>query len=118
MLTDRAQIGKLGEMAATKWLREQGYMIRDLNWRAGRYELDIVAQRWGMIHFVEVKCRKADGLTTPESAMTRNKIESIKRAAISYLAKYQITDEFQFDLIAVDFYPDSSMEVRLIERVI
>ena len=51
------RIGNRGEEAAVEWLRERGYYIVERNWRAGRYELDIIAQRWDTLHIIEVKTR-------------------------------------------------------------
>lgn len=112
------QIGAAGERAAMQWLRRNGYMIRDLNWRTGRYEIDIVAEKFGVVHFVEVKSRKSDGWTTPESAMTRSKQSALIHAARSYIAQYRVDNEFQFDLIAVDINADLSFDIRLTERVV
>ncbi len=118
MSNEGREIGAEAERVAMGWLRKRGYMIRDLNWRAGRYELDIVAERFGVVHFVEVKCRKAGGFTTPEEAMTPTKRDSLVKAARAYVAQYRVQEEYQFDLIAVDRHPDSTFEVRLIERAI
>ncbi|MFI3305371.1 MAG: YraN family protein [Rikenellaceae bacterium] len=112
------RIGAAGEHAAMQWLRQRGYMIRDLNWRAGSYELDIVAERYGVVHFVEVKSRKTGSWTTPEQAMTQSKQQSLIKAARSYIAQYHINSEFQFDLVAVEINPDLTFDIRLRERVI
>ncbi len=93
-------------------------MIRDLNWRAGRYELDIIAERFGVVHFVEVKSRRAGGFSSPEEALTREKRDSLIKAARAYIAQYRVDQEYQFDLVAVDVNPDNTVEMRLIERVI
>ena len=65
-----AETGRMGERAAAEFLRRAGYEICALNWRSGRYELDIVARKGDFVHFVEVKTRRADGLTPPEAAVT------------------------------------------------
>lgn len=116
-MTDTAQTGRMGEDAATDFLRNNGFLIRHRNWRSGRYEIDIVAERGDEIHFVEVKTRKANGLTTPEDAITPHKCQSVKRAASIYLSTYDCREEPIFDLIAVDVAPDRTLEVRYIESI-
>lgn len=113
-----SEIGREGERAATDYLRDHGYQIRHLNWREGRYELDIVAEKEFIIHFVEVKTRRAGGLTTPEEALTPRKAAALRRAAQAYLSCYAITDECQFDLAAVDIFPDGSLQVRFTENAL
>ena len=38
-------LGKAGEDAAAKYLEQNGYTIRDRNWRKNHLELDIVADK-------------------------------------------------------------------------
>lgn len=94
--------GSLGEQAAAEYLHEQGYEILHRNWRTGRYELDIVARKDEYLCFVEVKTRRADGLTTPEEALTGRKMRSLARAADAYVKYYGPDLEPRFDLVAVD----------------
>lgn len=115
MLT-AAEIGRRGEDAAVEYLRQEGFSILERNWRNGRYELDIIAERWDEIHFVEVKTRKAGGWTTPEQAITPQKFRALRRAASFYMAWRRVRLEPQFDLCAVDFYPDGRCEVRFIDH--
>lgn len=110
------QIGQRGEELAVDYLRDNGFVILERNWRNGRYEIDIIAQRWDEIHFVEVKSRKAGGWTTPEQAITRSKFESIRRAARLYMALKHRREEPLFDLCAVESYPDGRFEIRLVEN--
>ena len=91
----REETGRRGERAVLEYLRREGFTILELNWRWGRYELDIIARKWDELHFVEVKTR---------------------RAASSYMAAHRIRLEPQFDLAAVDVFPDGSMQVRFMER--
>ena len=51
-MTAAAETGRAGERAATEYLRRAGYEICALNWRQGRYELDIVACREGVLHTI------------------------------------------------------------------
>ena len=111
-----ADTGRRGEQAAVDYLRRAGFAILERNWRSGRYELDIVARRWDELHFIEVKTRRAGGLTAPEEAITPRKFASLRRAAEAYMAQHRVRLEPQFDLAAVDLFPDGSMNVRFTER--
>lgn len=115
-LPPSADTGRRGEQAAVDYLRRAGFSILERNWRSGRYELDIVARRWDELHFVEVKTRRADGLTTPEEALTRRKFAALRRAAMAYMAQRGVRLEPQFDLAAVDLMPDGRLNVRFAER--
>ena len=115
-MSTTAETGRAGERAAAEYLRRAGYEICALNWRSGRYELDIVARKAGIVHFVEVKTRRAGGLTTPEEAITPRKFASLRRAAEAYMAQHRVRLEPQFDLAAVDLFPDGSLNVRFTER--
>lgn len=111
-----AETGRMGERAAAEFLRRAGYEICALNWRCGRYELDIVARKGGFVHFVEVKTRRADGLTPPEAAITPQKFRALTQAALHYMALTGEQDEAQFDLAAVDVMPGGETVVRLIAQ--
>lgn len=97
-MTAAAETGRAGERAATEYLRRAGYEICALNWRQGRYELDIVACREGVLHFVEVKTRRSGSLTPPEAAATQRKFRALSRAAACYLHTVGWEGEVAFDL--------------------
>ena len=77
----------------------------------------MVAHKAGMVHFVEVKTRSAMSLSTPEQAVTKAKISAMHRAASAYLAKYRVAGEVEFDLLAVDIFPDNTYDVRFIRNI-
>lgn len=98
--------GRRGEEIAAVFLSGEGFEILHRNWRAGRYELDIVARKDGILHVVEVKSRHAGALTGPEDAMTRTKFDCLCRAAEAYVCRYGLDVDVQFDLVAVEFSGD------------
>lgn len=49
------ELGKNGENQAAAYLEAQGYVIRHRNWRSGKKELDLVAEKDGELVVVEVK---------------------------------------------------------------
>lgn len=108
------EIGLNGEQEAIQWLRDNGFLIIDTNWRTGRYEIDIIAQKGGGVHFVEVKTRKAGGMTTPEMAMTPVKIKALLKAANLYISAYNIDADCHIDLIAIETWPDGEISIRYI----
>ncbi len=114
MTAASAETGAFGERKAVEYLRGEGYLIRDRNWRNGRYELDIVAERDGILHFVEVKCRTADSLLPPEEAMNASKCRALLKAVNLYIAMYGLDMEARIDLIAVDRFGKEDCEIRFI----
>ena len=111
-----AETGRQGERAAAEYLRSRGYEICAMNWRQGRYELDIVARKGGRLHFVEVKTRRSGSLTPPEAAITPRKFRSLHRAPSCYMAFAGGDYEAQFDLAAVEAMPDGKLHVTLTEN--
>lgn len=97
-----AEIGRQGEDMAQEYLLRQGFTVYHRNWRNGRYELDLVAEKDGALHIVEVKTRLAGNPVSPEEAYTRAKFRALCRAAEYYIKLYHIDLDVQFDLIAID----------------
>ena len=94
-------VGKKGEELTMLWLLENGYDLQHSNWRNGRYELDVVAIKDDTIHFVEVKTRSINYVTSPQDAITKRKFNALRRAASAYIMLYNIDLEPQFDLMTV-----------------
>ena len=110
-----AETGREGERLAVDWLRRRGYIIHELNWRNGRYEIDIIASRGGVLHFVEVKTRKYSSLTAPEEAVTEQKLRAMRRAATAYMAQHHSMLEPKFSLVAVEMVGDRVETLRFVE---
>lgn len=53
--TDKQKVGKIGEDAAVKYLEKRGFKILDRNYLRKWGELDIVAEKDKIVHFIEVK---------------------------------------------------------------
>lgn len=94
------ELGKAGEQLAVEYLISKDYIIRDTNWRCGKMELDIVAERGNRIIIVEVKTRSSD-LQMPYDAVDSRKIRSLVRAANAYVNYFNLSHEVQFDIISI-----------------
>lgn len=49
------ETGKTGEKLAADWLEKKGFTILEKNWRHKRLEVDIIAEKDNLLHFIEVK---------------------------------------------------------------
>ena len=117
-MVESRQTGWQGEELAARWLLDEGFSLLHRNWRCGRYELDLVASKQGVLHLVEVKTRHKDSLTSPEQALDRRKTQALVRAARAYLEPHPFCGEVQFDLIAIEIGSDTPPELRYIEDTV
>lgn len=125
------ETGVIGEDIATKYFENKGFLVIDRNYRKKWGELDIIAQKDGVVHFIEVKTvskrsfgdkflEEINGYR-PEDNMHPWKLKRLQRAIQTYiLEKYRTSDpEWQFDLICVFLDQERRVaKVRLIENLI
>ncbi len=72
------------------------------NWRCHPLEVDIIADDWGELVFVEVKTRSDDRWEDPAAAVDRYKQESLSLAAIAYIRRHRLGNiPFRFDIITL-----------------
>lgn len=115
---DKHRIGAEGEDVAMEYLRKEGYLVIERNWRHGSHiEIDIVAERDGVLHFIEVKTRKANSLTSPEEAITTKKIRALVRSVNNYVSHNNVECEVTLDLIAIENNPDGTHELRFVPDI-
>ena len=83
MTSSRQRLGQRGEEIAKRRLESEGYRVLEANYRAGRAEIDIVAEQGGVLVFVEVRTRtpsssdlsevRRSELGQPEESITPSK---------------------------------------------
>ena len=97
------QTGAQGEAIARRHLRRQGYRIIESNWKSLFGELDIIAERAGVLTFVEVKTRRAANTESALEGITAAKRERMLKAVYLYLHEREFDPEVQWriDVIAV-----------------
>ena len=116
MSGEAKRVGDWGEALTAEYLRGRGWHILESGFACPEGEIDLIAQKGDTLAFVEVKTRRADGLTPPEAAVTPQKFRALTRAALRYMAYTGEEREAQFDLIAVEVMPGGETEVRLIPQ--
>lgn len=102
----KKEIGDLGERRAARYLRLRGYLIKERNWRAGKAEIDIIAERRREIVFVEVKTRtyrKEELMTAPPPgvAVNANKQRVTREAARQYVYERHTSKQPRMDVVEV-----------------
>ncbi len=92
--------GDRNEEAATAFLEARGYQIVERNYYAHKLgEIDIVAYKSGVVHFVEVKSSK--GSFNPVYNLTPTKLQRVVRCAQYYLKSKRLTKPFCIDALLV-----------------
>jgi putative endonuclease len=117
--TVKQKIGRLGEEIAVKHLVKHFFEILDRNYRKKWGEIDIVAKKDGILHFIEVKTVSYE--TKPEENVHFWKRKRLSRVIQTYLADKNVSCEtdWQVDSIAVFLnFKTRQAKVRFIENII
>ncbi len=111
------ETGKEGEKLAIKYFTERGYKILHQNWRHRHWEIDIIACKNDMLHFIEVKCRTSEKYGFPEESVSLKKIRNLIDASVEFLYRHLEWKRVQFDILSVSIINNGEPEYFLIEDV-
>ena len=111
------ETGKLGELLAEQWLTEQGYAIIEKNWKHGKLEIDIIAQKNEMLHFIEVKTRRSNTFGYPEELVNRKKLHHFVTAGTEYIRMNPFDKWIRFDILSITLMESDATQFYLIEDV-
>jgi putative endonuclease len=100
-MAESHNLGQKGEDIAAEHLKKSGYKILHRNWKAGKLEIDIIAENKDFIVFAEVKTRTEDFQMHPVTAVNREKQRSMIFAANNYIQRNNIDKESRFDVITI-----------------
>ena len=116
-MDDHKNTGTMGEKLAGDYLASHGYSILHMNWRYANWEIDIIANKSNIIHFVEVKTRRTNTYGYPEDDVSKKKLKNLVNAAEEFLYQFPRWKMIQFDIISVTINYGSDPEILLIEDV-
>ena len=88
-------------MAAKVYLEMRGFKILEQNYRRPKCEIDIIAQKDGVIHFVEVKYRHDDEQGSGLEAITATKLKQMRFAAYTWVDEYKWRGEYVLSAVEV-----------------
>jgi Holliday junction resolvase-like predicted endonuclease len=128
--------GKLGEDIAVMFLKKRGFTDFTCNYNRKWGEIDIIASKGGVRHFVEVKAVTRESLDTidgvfsrvtpvedrsirPEENLHGWKLKRLSRVIQTYLIEHKEVKDWKFDLCVV--YVDTQSKkarVKLIEDLV
>ena len=103
MTSKRRRLGDFGERVAKAHLEANGYRILATRFRVREGEIDIVAQRGGLVAFVEVKTRRTGALGSAAEAIDGRKAQRLVTVAEAFGQQHpELPPERRIDLIAID----------------
>ena len=99
----RIALGRYGEDVAERYLRDQGMVLLDRNWRCREGELDLVLREGNVLVVCEVKARRGSSAGTPHEAVDATKLERLGRLAERWATEHRLRPPgIRIDLVAVE----------------
>ena len=105
----RKRVGRIGETIAAQFLERKGFKIVERNYRKPWGEIDIIADKGGVVRFVEVKAVSRESLPDvsremdyrPEEMVDVRKLRKLARTAALYMEVQKDKREYQIDVVGV-----------------
>ncbi len=109
--------GKKGEALAIAYIQNKGFTLLHQNWRYSYYEVDIIASKENVLHFIEVKTRSSTQFGAPEESVTEKKIENLMKASEEFQHRYPEWKRVQYDVLSILIPANEVIEYFYIEDV-
>ncbi len=115
--------GLLGESISCRYLKEQGYRIVTRNFLRKGGEIDIVAEKDGRLHFVEVKtisCENGNkSAWNPVDNLHSDKLKRIEATVYNYLSTFHVKrEDWQIDAVLINLdRRNKKASIELIEAI-
>ncbi len=133
--TSKSQkIGESGENIACRYLKSNGYSIIERNYTKKYGEIDVIANKGKMVHFIEIKSVSCEITVSnvihetnlrfgirPEENLHQAKLRRLHNTIETYLAEKMVSETTQWQLDLVCVYLDiknKKAKVTQIENII
>lgn len=94
-------IGSEAETAAAEYLEVHGYEVVERNWRTRVCEIDVIAKKDSVVHFVEVKYRSSVRQGGGLDYITPKKLKQMAFAAECWVNEHDYSGDYQLSAIEV-----------------
>lgn len=116
-MANHNDLGKYGEQLGADYLARQQFSVLHKNWKYSYYEIDVIASRDDILHFIEIKTRRSVNYGLPEEDAGRRKWQRIQRAAQAYMSRHPQWKKIQYDMLSIRLFPDAPAEYLMIEDI-
>ncbi len=117
MQQNNQETGRTGENIAAQHLIEKGFVIIERNWRHKHLEVDLIANKGKILHFIEVKTRTSLKFGYPEESISKEKMQFLKFASAAYQYQHPNWKYIQFDVVAILLRGQNAIEIFMIDDV-
>ena len=100
-MSKNKELGIEGEQLAKDYLKKNGWLILEMNYRYRRSEIDLIASKNDLLIFVEVKARSTIAFGLPEQFVDNKKAENVMKAANHYILEKDWKGNIRFDIISI-----------------
>ena len=111
------EFGKEAERLAQGYLAKKGYEILFTNWRYSHYEIDIIAIKENVLHFIEVKARRSSIFGYPEDNVNKQKFQRLVLAGTEFLLQHPAYKQVQYDILSIIIEKAKATEYFLVEDI-
>ncbi len=96
-----ADIGRRGEEIAARFLCNRGWQIKARNYRLGKKEIDIIAEKNGQISLFEIKTRHNQ---TDRAVISRRQQHNLRQAHLEFCEQNKLTPvQVDYRLIVINY---------------
>lgn len=105
--------GEIGELAAKRFLKQQGLKFLSANFKSERGEIDLIFRDDDCLVFAEVKTRSSEDWVRPAAAVNARKRRLLSQTALDYLRLLRNPPvKIRFDIVEVLLRDGGVREIR------
>ena len=119
MTQQSKQLGTHGEQIAARYLQQHGYAIIAKNVHVRIGEIDIIARKYDVWHFVEVKTRSSTKHGQPYEAVQSWKVLHLQKAAYAYMLRegHGLHAPMSMDVVSILMNPPHEPAIKHYQNI-